>query len=59
MKKEYILDPKNKNKSVILTEKRFKLSEQLFDTYFGLDPPEDGWMNCDIIAILELVSDTT
>jgi len=33
--KGYISDPKNKNKSVIMTDEGFKLSEELFKKYFS------------------------
>ena len=33
--KEYIHDPKNKNKSVVFTEEGFELSKKLFQKNFG------------------------
>lgn len=35
--KGYILDPKNKNKSVMFTEEGFKRCRELFEKHFGLD----------------------
>ena len=40
--KGYILDTKNKNKSVVFTEEGYKRCEELFERHFGLDSPEDG-----------------
>ena len=34
--KEYIHDPKNKNKSVVFTEEGFELSKKLFQKHFGM-----------------------
>lgn len=35
--KGYIGDPKNKNKSVVVTEEGKKHSKKLFDQYFGME----------------------
>ncbi len=35
--KDYIYDPKNKNKSIILTEVGFNLSKKLFQKHFGIE----------------------
>jgi hypothetical protein len=35
--KGYIGDPKNKNKSVVVTEEGEKRSKELFDQYFGME----------------------
>lgn len=34
--KDYIYDPKNKNRSIVFTEDGFKLSKELFQKYFSL-----------------------
>jgi len=38
--KGFILDPKNKNKSVVFTEDGYKLCKELFRKHFGLDTAE-------------------
>ncbi len=38
--KGYILDSKNKNKSVAFTEEGYKRSQELFEKYFGLELTE-------------------
>ncbi|MDR8393460.1 DUF6429 family protein [Aliifodinibius sp. S!AR15-10] len=38
--KGFISDPKNKNKSVVLTEEGEKRSEELFNQYFGIEKPD-------------------
>ena len=40
--KGYIHDPKNKNKSVMFTEKGYKRCRKLFEKHFGLESSENG-----------------
>ena len=40
--KGYIHDPKNKNKSVVFTDERYKRCKELFAKHFGLDSSENG-----------------
>lgn len=40
--KSYIHDPKNKNKSVVFTEKGDKLCRELFTKHFGPDSSGNG-----------------
>jgi len=39
--KEYIHDPKNKNKSVVFTEEGFELSKKLFQKNFGIEEQKE------------------